>query len=476
MSSTKTQVLAKFAATYPQCEPSLQSQIFDDVNREIASRIQCRNSVQTVNLTAGQQEYNWDPSGYVTQIHEVYYLPSGTTGAGIQLFQMDIDKLAEEMTNWRQGTTPAIPQAWYISSAPANANSTGGQGVIGFWPPPPTTTSAGYPVVSVYVSSAQPLAGGDTVPVQLLNDYVYLYRMYELFANQRVPDEPRQWGKLAEGEFERNIAFVKQTAPLAGTGLTGPNQTPSAGSLYIQGQATKEYIIQRFLQVYQQCSYDVAQTLFDDGNKEIVTRVQLRNTSLDIPIVAGQLEYTYDPTGAVVMVHEAYYLPTADQTSWQVLYEVSNDELAQIRRGWRSSYTSGTPLEYYISSTPANPNNTGGQGTVGLWPPPYSTTIGSPPNNYPKVRLFVCNTAPMALTDATPVQLLNASVYLFYMALRFAELFKPEDVGRWYLPGDKETSYFEREMQKNVALVKDLQDQTTTIFQPGWLGPGSAYR
>lgn len=484
MSSTVAEVIAKFNATYPQSWPAIQTQIFGDVHREICARVQVRNTTLSVSLTAGQQEYDWDASGEVTMLHEVYYVPDSTPGSAVQLFQMDIDKLADEMTNWRSGNAPSeTPVAYYISSAPANGASTGGQGVIGIWPPPSETTNAGYPIVTAYLTNSVTMSSGDNVPVQLLNDYIYLYRMYEIFAAQYVPADAisGRWlnkavGKsMAEIEFERNIAFVKQNAPLAASGASAEDQT-DPGALYIQGWNTKQGIVSQFLQTYTKCSLNRAYQLFDEVNKIIATRIQVRNGSIQVSVTAGQLEYPWDPNGYVTMVHEAYWAPSPNQTAWQVLYEVSTDELAQIRRGWRSGGTSGIPLEYYIGSAVSNTNSTGGQSVLGLWPPPIQSTAGAAPNNYPSVIVYVCTTAPMVLTDTVPKQLLDNDIYLFGMFEKYARRYQPDEVQRWVNPLTR-MSLFEEALQKNVVLVKDIQDQGQSFFQPDWLeGYGASYR
>ena len=470
MSSTKAQVIAEFQTVYSNCDPSFATSLFDYANRIICSRVQARNGTVSVSLTSGQQEYQHDPSGLITQTHEVYYWPSATASAATQLTQMDPDRLAAFQTNWRsQSQTTGIPTEYYILSATANGASTGGQAIIGFYPVPPTTTSAGYPIAIMNVTTAATLSSGDNVPVNLLSDDIYVYLMCERFCSYRFPEDLPRWfdqsmGKYkSEIEIEKNILFQRQMGPNAGMSDLG-----STGSTLIQpGVHTMRNVLAQFYEIYPKCPQNIAEVFFQDAYKTVGTRIQFRNTTVDVDLVAGTPEYNYDPTGEVMNVNSIYYLPTSNPSSWQIIWKKDTDEYDALRPGWRSWQTTSTPFECYIGSAPANTNLTGGQGVLGLWPPPLASTVGSSPNDYPKVRLFVTTNATPALDDPLPVNLLDDNVYIYQMCEAYAKRYAPQEMKRWFDPV-RELPYSEIEFQRNVVHVKDKLTDKLTIVQPGW--------
>jgi len=81
----------------------------------------------------------------------------------------------------------------------------------------------------------------------------------------------------------------------------------------------------------------------------------------------------------------------------------------------------------------------------------------------------------MELDDPVPVQLLDDNIYIYGMCIKYAQRFKPTEVERWVNPTTK-TSLAEDEFLKNLALVKNVIDNTFTQLQPGWCRNGGGAR
>jgi hypothetical protein len=174
--------------------------------------MQLRNQAQTISVVAGTQEYAVDPS--VFKIHSAYY-QSSSGSTPVPLIERSTDELDVTRWGWRNSSYTGDPIEYYITTAAITAGGgdsllSSSELVIGFLPIPATTSSGGYPVVTLYCTANEDLSGSETVPAILLDDNVYLYRMFEFWC-KRILDfqQAEQWEMLAEKELDRNHEHIQ---------------------------------------------------------------------------------------------------------------------------------------------------------------------------------------------------------------------------------------------------------------------------
>lgn len=205
--STVQNVVDKFRRRYPTCSSERGIEIFNDVHRELCSRCQLRNLVETVPVTSGVGEY--DLAAEVVTIHEAYYERSSDPSTWTSLLERSLDEYVARRRGWRATSASSEPLEYYVTSA-VSGNSSKAQ--LGLWPLPSISSSDGYPRVRVYATSVVPLAAEDPVPPQVLNDNVYMYGMFAKWEAERQDgnlSDLQAYQMLAERELERNIQHVK---------------------------------------------------------------------------------------------------------------------------------------------------------------------------------------------------------------------------------------------------------------------------
>jgi len=205
MASTVTQLLAKFARHYPECGSTRASQIFDDAHREINIRLRLRETVVSVNLTDGTQEY--DLAATYQLIHSVFFFESASSYWPLEATSIDhLDVLDPYWRGRTESTDEGDPTKYYIRNTTDSDTS---KQVIGFLPIPDTTTSAGYPIVKVYAHQEGTLTTSETLPASLLSDQIYVYKMAEIFSAEHDFKKVAYWSDLYEKEFQRNLIHIK---------------------------------------------------------------------------------------------------------------------------------------------------------------------------------------------------------------------------------------------------------------------------
>lgn len=205
--STVQNVVDRFRRRYPTCAADQAVEIFNDVHRELCSRCQLRNLVETVLLTEGQGEY--DLAAEVLTIHEAYYERTSDASTWTSLVERSLDEYVVLRRGWRATTSEAEPAEYYVTSA-ASGNSSKAQ--IGLWPVPALSSSDGFPRVRVYATSVLDLEADDPVPPQVLNDNVYLYGMWAKWEAERQDgnlSDLQAYQMLAERELDRNVNHMK---------------------------------------------------------------------------------------------------------------------------------------------------------------------------------------------------------------------------------------------------------------------------
>jgi len=212
MSSTVDQIVSKFRRKFPECDAATALGFFQDAHRRILTRVQVRNNVQYIALVAGTREYALDAS--VFKVHSAYLEQSAE--ASVPLRERSTDELDVMRYGWRMPTFTGDPIEYYISAAAVSDSATNS---IGFVPIPATSTSGTYPRVALYCTAYADLSGAETVPTNLLDDNVYLYRMYQFWGDWIVdPKLSQYWSALADQQMDLNHEHVTN---LQSKGMTG---------------------------------------------------------------------------------------------------------------------------------------------------------------------------------------------------------------------------------------------------------------
>lgn len=215
MSTTVNQLIATFQRRYPECDATTALNLVLDAHRQILSRIQIRNDTQYVTpLVAGTREYSL--SGQVFKIHSAYYEQSSTSW--IPMIERSTDELDVQRWGWRLPSYTGTPYEYYISSADVGDSAAP---TIGFVPIPDTSTSGTYPRVTIYCTTYTDLTGTDTIPSNVLDNKVYLYRMYADWAQTVMSSEAEYWNMEAEKQMQINLVHV-QSVQSKGTDMIFP--------------------------------------------------------------------------------------------------------------------------------------------------------------------------------------------------------------------------------------------------------------
>lgn len=179
------------------------------VHRELLADIpELRLDSLTQNLTSGTGEYNIAEP--VFQVLEAYYQTAANTSS--QLSPITIEGLNAMVPTWRTDAT-GTPLYFYLSSNQASANSE----VIGLYPVPNTTTSAGYPILKMDISELESsdLTLTSTVFVTLQSPKVYIEGVSYMLAEEIRPQVANAYKAEYMGEIEKARSYVRTRNEMA---------------------------------------------------------------------------------------------------------------------------------------------------------------------------------------------------------------------------------------------------------------------
>jgi len=201
---TRDDVINRFAIHYNDCDNATAILLFNEVHGDVLQQVQDINSSTTISLTAGQREYTLPDT--VIMVNEAYYQDSATESSWYKLVPTSIQELSAK-TNWRAQAQQVRPTEYYITTAVS-----GNTGIkkIGFRQIPPTTTSAGYPNVTLFGTvNPSNLAGSDNLPSMISYPNVYVYGMCRKYAIMRQPEKYPIYQELYQKELDLNIESSK---------------------------------------------------------------------------------------------------------------------------------------------------------------------------------------------------------------------------------------------------------------------------
>lgn len=203
MSENYTTLVACCRESYPDCSTTLALSYLNQIMRNLCRTIPLYRTSAQISLTAATQEYSL--SDTVGQIQQVIY-ESSTTGRRV-LKHHPLDYLNQDDEVWRY-RSDGEPNSYYVTETAASAPS--GALKIGFDPTPITTTSGGYPIVTIYYSELPAdFVGADSSPQGLERPNVLVYGANMLYAESRkMWEDVSAWKQLFDKEHSRQWFHV----------------------------------------------------------------------------------------------------------------------------------------------------------------------------------------------------------------------------------------------------------------------------
>lgn len=166
----------------------------------VMSELQLRRTTLSVNVTDGTREYALNAYAYC--VNQVRYTRSSTQGDFKVLRAISLPELDMTQQDWRK-VDDGEPSAFYLY------NGTTGP-IIGLDRAVDTTTSSGYPILSVDVNQNNVLSSGDVLYDDMPNTKVYVYGIRREFAEDMDNANVAAWDELFGRELDRVHAYLQK--------------------------------------------------------------------------------------------------------------------------------------------------------------------------------------------------------------------------------------------------------------------------
>lgn len=207
MSFTVASIISAAKRRYPDMSDTIAVELLNTVRGYVMSELQLRRTTLSVSLTSGAQEYALSQTAYI--VNQVRYTRSATTGDFKVLSALSLPELDAVTPDWRK-TAQAEPSAFYLVSGTTGST-------IGLDRPAPTTTSAGYPVLSIDVNQTNTLTSGDTIYDDLPNPKLYVYGIRREYAEDTDNANVAGWDELFNRELNRAKTYLDKKSRGAAT-------------------------------------------------------------------------------------------------------------------------------------------------------------------------------------------------------------------------------------------------------------------
>lgn len=133
---------------------------------------------ETVDVSLTADTYNYTLATTIVRIWDARYVLSSTTGDSRPLYSRSVDQLDWETKGiWR--TQPSATPIWYDERS----------GELILYPTPDTTTSAGYPKVTLTVQKTDVLTMASTLPTQVDEYDAWIYGLCRKYAAEKERDQ-----------------------------------------------------------------------------------------------------------------------------------------------------------------------------------------------------------------------------------------------------------------------------------------------
>ena len=204
MSFTVANVVAGVQRVYSMLQSADVVGYLNEVRPDILRRLRLRNTTQTINLTAGTQEYAiTTPMLGATAVEYV------RSGSDVKVLEpTNVETLDITNPSWRM-VSATEPRSYYFTDSVSGP-------VIGLFPAPHLTTSGGYPLVRIRYLDSNTLTGGDTVFDNVLSPMIYVHAVCKRYAEDRGLEDLALRMKLFSDEMGLNETYLKGRQTKAG--------------------------------------------------------------------------------------------------------------------------------------------------------------------------------------------------------------------------------------------------------------------
>jgi hypothetical protein len=186
---------------FPPASDAQALSIMNDVQSDILRAVRLYPlTAFNITLIANQQLYTLDPSVY--RIWSCIWQNNASISSQIKVLETSIDELDYQAPNWRSQSASNVYRYFEL----------GGQ--IGFVPAPAFATSAGYPIIILNTSTAQPFATtSSTLPAQVPTKDAWVWRACARWATMQRRDDAAGFADLGESALNDLIDFVNGLLP-----------------------------------------------------------------------------------------------------------------------------------------------------------------------------------------------------------------------------------------------------------------------
>lgn len=199
MADTVTTIVDACQYDYPDMTDAKGVEYANVVHRRLLTAFpELRIDTEDINLTSGTGEYSLDEDIY--KVHSALYLTAASTGTVLD--ETSVTELDNKNAGWRLESS-GTPTGFYVW-----ANTTGQ--VVGLYPKPNTTTSGGFPKVTLYVTRRpSALTGSDTVFTMLPDSQIYKEGILLEFAKAQRKEDVAMRLEVYRAELQRVGEFVR---------------------------------------------------------------------------------------------------------------------------------------------------------------------------------------------------------------------------------------------------------------------------
>lgn len=189
---TKADVIARFTVACSDCDSTTAASLFDEAHQQLCRKFEVFDSAQDLNTIADERLLPL-PS-IIVKIVNVNYKPSADAGGWTQILPTTSNEL-DFYENFRKDTDTAIPTRYYFGAyLDVDGQSTN---AIVFDKLFPTSTSGGYPKVTVSGQFLIPLTDTSNLPEALIGyEMVYVYHMAKSYTSIVAPEKMAYWDDL----------------------------------------------------------------------------------------------------------------------------------------------------------------------------------------------------------------------------------------------------------------------------------------
>lgn len=193
----------EFRQIFPDCTEADALAHLNAVRNEVLSYVPLVWDVYDVNLTSGIGTYSLE-AGNVLRVWGAAYLTASNTGTMLQERQY-YENIAQDAL-FETASTTDVPQQFYLK--PGTSASSGL--TLGLLPRPNATTTAGFPIVRLFVTNYQTLTAGTTFYEDIPNSEVYVHGMAARYAKRRRRQYVDLYENLYQQDLEQVIKFFRE--------------------------------------------------------------------------------------------------------------------------------------------------------------------------------------------------------------------------------------------------------------------------